>query len=384
MAMNQTTNIDRVSVMTAEQLRTYVKSKGWFEDGKIRNVATIWHRHEIEDAEVLLPVESVKDYKQRVRDALSAIALFEKVSVDTVVNEVKQLFSNVISVRVIHPDTADGTIPINDGVLLITKAKDLILSAAQSMNTKKKRFAGKLAADVKTYLDSLLLGQTEVGSYVVNVIAPTEKSNQNEEDAEAENPVDQNLPLSKAITLNLVTSLQALGKASAEYEVHGELKSFDVAMLSGASANMCDALLGLSGEKRNRKFEITVTTSAGPLFESETRTFSFDDPQVQALEKATKYYKEDYTLKDKLLIGSIQKLSRPQGEVAGTVTLHAQVEGVDRNVQIELTGDDYHLAVIAHDNSELVRVQGEVHIKSKKSYLVNPVGFGVIRQDDLI
>ena len=40
-------------------------------------VATIWHREDNEDAEVLLPTSYVKDYRQRMRDALRSIASFE-------------------------------------------------------------------------------------------------------------------------------------------------------------------------------------------------------------------------------------------------------------------------------------------------------------------
>jgi hypothetical protein len=382
MAMKQAT-IREVGV-TAEQLETYLKSTGWFEDGKIRNVASIWHRNEPEqeDAEILLPIGSVKDYSNRVQVALIAIATFENVTVDEILGNVKTLFSNFISVRVVHPDTADGTIPINDGVLLISKTKDLLLAAAHSLKSKKKSFSGKLAAEVRMYLDSLLLGQTEVGSYVVNVIAPEQNT---KEDADTENlEVVESTALSKAITQNLVSSLQALKDASSEFEVRGKLSAFEGAVRAGASANMCDALLGLSGERRARKFEVSVTTARGSLFASETSKFRFDEEDVQILEKARQYYKEDYTLKEKLLIGTIQKLSRPRGEKGGTVAMLAEVDGVQRNVQIELEGDDYHLAVIAHDDSEYVRIQGDVQIKSKKAYLVNPVGFGAIRQDDLI
>ncbi len=49
-----------------------------------------------------------------------------------------------------------------------------------------------------------------------------------------------------------------------------------------------------------------------------------------------------------------------------------------------MTSDDYHLAVIAHDNGEMVRVQGDVHIKSKNAELLNPKNFGVIKMEDLL
>ncbi len=378
--MNESDRRDRREPgVSTEQLQTYLQSKQWFEDGKIRSVATIWHRREEEhvEAEVILPFSYVKDYRQRLRDALFAIASFEGRGVLDVLNDIKRFFSNVITVRVIHDDTADGTIPINDGVLLIAKAKDLLLAAAQSMYSKRKHFIGPTPKEAKSYLDTLLLGQTEIGSYVVNVIAPIQDS------LVVDQATAANVPLAQAITLKLVTGLEALKKASVVYEELGDLKAFDVAILSGASANMCDALLGFSGEKHNRTFEITVAAAPGPLFEGEPKTFQFDAKHVELLEKATGYYKDDYVLHQRTLVGYIRKLSRPKHETSGTVTLQAQVGDVERSVQVELSGDDYHMAVLAHDNSELVKVDGDVHIKSKRSRLLNPANFGVIKMEDL-
>ncbi|QCX47893.1 hypothetical protein [Ralstonia pseudosolanacearum] len=360
-----------------DQLRAYLQHKQWFEDGKIRNVATIWHRQDNEDAEVVLPLSYVKDYWQRMRDALASVASFEERAVHEVLSEVKRLFANVITIRVVHDDTNDGTIPINDGVLLIAKARDLLSAAARSVYAKRKQFTRGAPKEAKEYLETLLLGQTEVGSYVVNVIAPVQTVAVGAE-------MVTTIPLAQAITSSLVTGLSALEKATAIYEEKGDLGAFDEAVLAGASSNMCDALLGFSGEKHNRTFEITVMAAPSPLFESKPAKFVFDGRHVEVLEKATGYYKDDYILRERRLTGYITKLSRPRDETSGTITIDSTVGYVERKVQVELTGDDYHQAVVAHDNSKMVRVDGDVHIKSKSAQLLNPKNFGVIEIEDLL
>lgn len=369
--------------VSVEQLQAYLQSKQWFEDGKIRSVATIWHRHQDEDAEVVLPFSYVKDFQQRIWDAIVAVAAFEKREVPDVIGDIKRLFSNVISVRVIHRDTEDGTIPINDGVLLISKAKDMLSAAAQAVYAKRRHFSGPTPKDARNFLDTLLLGQTEIGSYVVHIIVPNQPNLVIDQAVDDPTTVDA-VPLSQAITLNLVTGLDALETASTMYEEVQDLKAFDDAVLSGASANLCDALLGFSGEKHNRRFEITVAAVAGPMFESEPRKFEFDEKLVEVLEKVSGYYKDDYVLKDRILTGHITKLVRPKDETAGTITLDSVLGDVERKVRVTLTGDDYHLAVIAHDNGHMVRVLGDVHIKPKTAELLNPRNFGVIHMEDLI
>lgn len=362
--------------VSVEQVQAYLQSKEWFLDGKIRSVATIWHRHQDEVAEVVLPFSHVKDFRQRIRDALSAIASFENRTSRDVLSDVKRLFANVIAIRVIAEDTDGGTIPINDGVLLIAKAKDLLSAAARSLYAKRKQFTRGAPKEAREYLDTLLLGQTEVGSYVVNVIAPAQA-------APVHGELATDIPLAQAITASLVAGLGALEKASTTYEEHGDLRAFDEAVLAGASSNMCDALLGFSGERRNRAFEITVTAASSPLFETKPSRFVFGGKHVGALEKATNYYKGDYVLPQRRLFGHITKLSRPKDETSRTITIDALVGDVERKVQVELSGDEYHMAVIAHDESKMVRVDGDVHIKSKSAQLLNPSNFGVIEPDDL-
>lgn len=369
--------VKRSNEVSPEQLETYLRNAHWIQTGKLRSVATIWNRQDDPDAEVVLPLSrSVKDYVPRLRDALVAVASFEKRDVLDVISDIGRMFANVITVRVIHADTDDGTIPINDGVLLITKAKDLLSAAAQSLFAKRKYFTGKPTPDAKEYVDTLLLGQTEIGSYVVNVIAPAQEGPIAPGQAES-------VPLAKAVTLNLVTGLEALEKASERYQKTGSLREFETTIIQGASANMCDALLGFSGVKRNRAFEIKVSPSEGSMFNTEARTFNFDASQVEILEKASSFFKDDYVLIGRTLTGYVTKLSKPKEDEAGTITLDTQFDDLNRKVRIELGKDDYHTAVIAHDTRQYVQCSGDVHVKSKTASLLHPQGFRIIGIDDL-
>lgn len=376
--MTKVSHVDRREPgITVGQLHAYLRSKQWHEDGEIRSVATIWHRLDDQDSEILVPRMSARDYLPRIWQALLTLASYEKRIVSEVAKDVRRILSDVVSVRIIHDDTSDGTIPINDGVLLIAKAKELLSAAAQSVYAKRKQFTGALQREAKEYLDTLLLGQTEFGSYIVNVIAPTQPVDDvNAHTAEA-------VPLGQVVTLSLVSGLEALERACAIYEKGGDLKAFDAAVRSGASSNMCDALLGFSGEKHHREFEITVTGASVPMIESRPRKFTFDSHHVELLEKVSDYYKDDYVLRQRRVIGYITKLSRPKDETSGTIIIDSALGEIERKVRVVLAGDDYHMAILAHDKSKIVRVEGDVHVKSKSAQLLNPVNFGVIENEDL-
>jgi hypothetical protein len=372
------TNISRrLADVSVPQIESYLLSKNWRNDGQIRKVATVWHRQDSEEAEVVLPLsELIKDFQQRLQDALSAIAFYEQRAVVDVINDVVRFLANVITVRVIHRDTEGGTIPINDGVLLVAKAKELLYAAAMSMYVKKRQFLGAPPKDAKSYIDSLLLGQTEIGSYVVNVIAPIQPGGAMSGGAEEVPPVE-------AVTLNLTSGLAALSAASDLYGVEGDPTVFESAIRYGASANMCDALLGFSGAERKREFEVRISGAAGPMFEGETKVFTFDADHVEALALASDYYKDDYILHNREIIGFIKRLSRPQGEEEGTITVEASISDADRSVQIKLGASDYHKAILAHDAKAAVKCRGDIHIKSRRVRLLNLSNFDVVEVNEL-
>lgn len=306
----------------ATQLQTYLQTKNWLNDGVVRAVATVWHRDDSDDAEVVVPLSpEVRDYEEQLKAALVSLAAYEQRDVVDVVDDIVGADVNLVAVRVIGEDTSDGSIPIEDGVLLIRKAKELLYAAAMAVYSKRRQFSGSPPKDAKEYMESLLLGQTEVGSYVVKVIAPLDVST---------GPSDRagESSLTELVSHSLVVGLSALRDASSRYQVSNEIEVFERAVAMGASANMCDALLGFSGKDRGRQFEIKVSTPSGPLFVRDTATFSFNLQDLEALESASSYYKNDYVLLDREIIGSVKHLHRPQVDEVGTVTVQAAVGGL--------------------------------------------------------
>ena len=65
------------------QLRDYLQSHGWHEDGQFLDNATIWHKQVTEEGEfeILLPnTKNVRDYIPRIREAIETLAASENLS----------------------------------------------------------------------------------------------------------------------------------------------------------------------------------------------------------------------------------------------------------------------------------------------------------------
>jgi hypothetical protein len=329
---------------------------------------------------VLLPLLQLraKDFNSRLVDAVKSLADFEGRAVLDIVSDVAGYFSDRIRVRVFHFDVEGGTIPLDDGVLLNQRARDLIEAAALASFTKRRQFSGRKSEEAAEYLRSLRLGQTEIGSYVVNIIAPM--------------PAEQtpqlglpSVPMTHVVTATLSSGLRALDDAIGAIANGDSQAALDEAVNDGASANLCDALIGLSGAEQKRGFEVTITPATSGLAASQPVKFVFDRDKVERVAQAAVYYKrEDYTLYDRTITGSVEKLDRPLEDQTGTITIAATLNGQPKNVSVELGKDEYQQAVLAHGEKHLVQCHGDVRVSARAARLVNPRNFKVVKNGELL
>lgn len=370
---------NQIADVDPAQLATYLVGSGWVRSDSGGTLTSLWHRPEDDarSAEVLLPMsEGLKDYQDRLLDAVEAIAEFERRPSAQVIQASSHYSSDHYSVRVVHDDTAEGTIPLNDGVLLNLRARDLIAASAMTTRTKRRHFSGKRTPEAKEFLKTLRLGQTAIGSYVVTVIAPLAP-------VQTAQQVVPTTSLTRLVTTNLRDSLGALSAALQEYQAASDLRVFDRAIDVGVSANMCDALVGLSGEDMRRGFEITIETALLDSPGQEPMRFSFPPASVGHIARASNYYKDDYVLADQTVRGLVKKLIQIPGQDNGTIFVQASVAGHEKVVTIELAAAEYADAVLAHGAKEFVESRGDIHVKARTSTLLNPTRFRVLRSGDL-
>ncbi|MGU7772764.1 hypothetical protein ACV229_21640 [Burkholderia sp. MR1-5-21] len=380
--MDRNDFLKRLADITTDQLAAYLTLTGWRKDADLGDLATVWHRPEPDaiDAEVVLPTSAqrAKDFHNRLVDAVRVLADFARRTPVEIVSDVMGRFADRIRVRVFHFDVEGGTIPLNDGVLLNEHARDLMEAAACASMSKRRQFSGRRPEEATEYLKSLRLGQTEVGSYIVNIIAPVPQQQTTQLGLPS-------IPLTSLVTATLSSGLRALDNAIETVASGGSPVVLDEAINNGASANLCDALVGLSGTDRKRGFEVMISPAGGSDAPSLPVTFVFDRDKVERVAEAAAYYKrEDYTLYDRTITGSVEKLDRPLADESGTITIVAMIEGLHRKVSVELGKDDYQEAITAHGAKHLVQCHGDVRVTNHSTRMINPRNFTVIRNGELL
>ncbi|MBR8223700.1 hypothetical protein [Burkholderia ambifaria] len=366
--------IQHLQDVTWKQVQDYLVATGWTNSGPYGKFALIWHRADRDDAQVLLPTsEEAVDFWDRMADAVESLARVEQRSITEVIEALSGHFGDTIRIRVIHDDVEVGTIPAIDGVALNEQALALLTAASMSYLTKR-HYHQRPTALTNAFLETLRLGQTERGSYVVNLFAALPPS------PIGQPPLD-GVPMTNNVITNLTSGLKALTRAigvkGKQKDVH---KALDEAVSEGASANMCDALVGLSGSQRTRDFEVLITASRPGGYVPPPVTFKFSKEKVERLAKASEYYRRDYTAKSKVVQGYIKRLDRPHGEEHGSIWVAAQVDGVEKLVEIDLGPVDYKNAIAAHLADEEVQCSGDVLIKARSAVLLTPTRFKVLHE----
>jgi hypothetical protein len=364
--------------LTPDKISRYLTHKNWFIDGKIGDVATIWHHNKNFYFELILPDNTnILDFNDRINDLLLNLAKIEKRKVELIIDDINNYFTDQYSVRVIHSDVDDGTIPLDDGVLLIEKTKDLITSAALATLNKKKVFSGNRPQEANEYLNKIRLGQTEIGSFIIKIISPIEISSVEQKD---ENLVS----FTRSVTTTLSKSLKAICEAIEKYNSDGELLIFSHAVNLGVSANLCEALIGLSGSNKTRDFEINISLSHGEIDTQQIKVnHRFNSKHVEVLKIAAEYYKDNFIIRDYKVSGIVKKLSRDLTDDTGLITVETKVHEKSKSVSIELLEDDYLEAIHAHENKHIIECIGDLHVSPRSAKLLAYKNFITIKNGEL-
>jgi len=358
----------------------YLLSTGWIECGSISNKAKVWNRPEQKhfDLEILQPIdEDLKDYSQRLYEAIRSLSEYENRSSLKVISDLKNFDSDIIKIRVISPDVDGGAIPINDGVILFEKAKELLVSSTLSTFKKKRFFSGSWPAVVKDFINTLRFGQTERGSYIVSIIAPI--SHFSEKDFP-----EADCSITRSISNNLARSLGATMIALENYEKSNDLISFEGAVSNGVSANLCDAIIGMSGSEKSRDIEISIDLAISEKDSQEIpRKHRFNSSHIPILGTASDYYKGNFVIKNYEARGLVVRMDHEPAEDFGVIRVTSTVNGTDKNISIQLSLDEYWEAVNAHKPRLTVVCQGDLHVTPRSAFLVDTRNFRVINDIDM-
>ena len=371
---------DREALMAVSPsaLSAYARAAGWVKADTYGDHSDVYDGEGL--PEIILPrTKNLGDYGRVVARLIEIFASVAELSGLELYRDLVTADRDAFRVRA-NADSEDGTVAINDGADLVNGARDALLAAACSLQAPRPLYRAGSNREASEFLKKVRLGQTEKGSFVVTlltpVIPPIVQGGLLEEIAEEP-------PLERQITQRLAQALASTQQAM-EMTNSGDSDAFAKAVSSGASANLCEALVQMI--EPFPAVDVSVTWARTRPMTTARRRVRFAKDDVPILREAARSFRNREPQTDARLFGSVRMLRRDDSETDGTVTLHAFVDGKTQSVTAILNQSDYHRAIYAHREKDPVIVEGDLERFGQRWRLSNPriveVITGVDAEDD--
>ena len=354
----------------------YVRSLNWVKQRPYRDVSDVYVGQGL--PEIIVPrTQRIDDYAFVVG---RLVQLFSKVAgtdPKIIYNELVNADRDVIRVRVAAAD--EGSLPVEQGVVLVSGARDMLLAAACSLDDRRPVYRVGSNQNAMDYIRRVRLGHTEQGSFAVTLLPPVvppevEPPGEWEDDGRI-----QDEPLERRMTDHFSNTLSAT-RSAAEQTAAGSADAFARALDSGTSANFCDAMVSLIGPFPELEVNVSWALTRPAAIRKNAFTFYQDDAPI--LRAASDSFRTRGPKHDVLLFGKVGQLTRDEGDEDGRIRLRASVDGRTQSVNAVLSRRDYEMAIVAHHGGVVLGLEGDLERVGQRWHLLNPRVVDIIPVDD--
>jgi hypothetical protein len=266
-------------------------------------------------------------------------------------------------------------LPLKLGVAAIEALPRLLQAAACAELTPRARYASRLPDEVRAYMDTLRLKQTEAGSFVLRIASPLGAPGER-----------GGAPFGRRVTAQLARSVEAAAAAAAQATREARLDALEDVVPRGVSANLLDALTAF-GEASETSFAIELDWASALAAPELPRRVEFERAWVPAMQRAAASFRAQPAGPRPIkLVGVVHRLAglrSTEGDNPrlGKIGLWTNVDGKPRQVEVELTGHDYNIAVKAHAEEVPVLLRGSLDQQGKRWVLLAAHGVELWRDD---
>lgn len=375
------------------QVRLYALGAGWKLAEGVKRGAVVLNHPTDGLSQIRLPSgPDDPDYAHRMRDAVLKLAGSQNRDPAELLYDLTLPPADVLHLRLRSHDAANGTLPLALGVKLSYSGQQLLTAAACSAHQPRAYYPNPTFGPVTDFLGRCRLGQSRNGTgYAATVIAPVvpvfKPSLVDGYDDptwtadELESLAVANAPFERKVTLTLMRALRALRTSLDGGQPTGTQENVE----RGVSANLCEALAGVSVEDQRAFLDIGIGWSRSlPSVPARLASaVTFAQPEITVLAATSRELKR-LASRHTVITGRVVELHTKSpvssGELTGTVTVRTELDGQSKAVEFTLKGSEYRAACDAHRDQLSVSVSGLLtgDAGSRTLKLTLPRGFQVI------
>ena len=364
--------------ISPRSLRYYLEAQGWQRTQEYGEHGHVYGRADT-DAELLVPRSSgLADYERRINELVHFLGELEERTPWAVLRDLSLAETDLIRVQL--PDVHTGpSIPIADAALLLTEAQNLLRAAACSVTKPQRAFRTGRHKEASDYLQTVRMGQTERGSFIINLLSPVPTSL-----VKAAQPglfpAEPTPPFERQAVRKLDSGLRAVRDAVRQADYGHGISAFEDRVHDGVSANLCSAAANLV--ERGRGLVVSISWSLSrPESGGRTET-RFDASDAPVLDEASRLLKSRQERVDEHIEGYVSRLARDASATEGAVTIKTPIDGQLTSVKIVFDHEDYGLVSRAHAERQTVSLEGDLRREGSRWRLHNPRDLVLLPDDD--
>ncbi|WP_405429999.1 hypothetical protein [Micromonospora sp. NBC_00617] len=305
------------------------------------------------------------DFRNLLTDAVATVGDISGLDYERMLTRLDVGIGDLVRFRKEMP-TPHGTIPWSSGQSLIASSTRLLEAAAKAQREKTQYFGNKHWTSATAYMNSVRMGQTEIGSYVVTALTPVGDIA----------GVDVPLPgfgealTGREVTRTLVSSLEATREATDQFNRTSSSAAFDEAVQYGVSYELTQALARLvansDGAEVGVEWRDWREDAPGPTY------VQFEPSDVIALESASTRFARTEPSVGVTALGTVTLLDRPRPGTAGVIRLNVIEGSQAKKLRVRLPEELYDQAIQAFREGLAMRLSGRQEKEGRLYWLYDP------------
>jgi hypothetical protein len=238
----------------------------------------------------------------------------------------------------------------------------------------RKYFGNRFGQFANRYLDTVLMGQTAPGSYIVTAFTPAQgvvMTSAARQEA-ALFTVDTDVAAARSIGVSVMTAVGATKEAVEHYRSRGSLAGFEELVSDGVSYEMTTALSDLVAESDGADIKVEWDPVLSPPLKAPPTLVEFRPSDVEVLAKASTQLATNAEPPVRVTVmGRVHLLTQREAGGPGVVGVENLSSGRPKKLRVHLTDVDYHTVIIAHDRNDAVVVSGQMEREGNIHWLYN-------------
>jgi hypothetical protein len=380
-----TDDLPSINELDPRSISQVLQSLGWTSESSAPSLPyQRWTNRAFSDEQLLVPTDPSKsDYNDLLARVYRTLAgehgrAFE----ETVRLTTLQVRAYLDATRWSKDTPLDsGMIAWDVGEEIFSVARASLAAAAKATRESRRYFGNSSSYIAKRFLAEALMGQTEVGSFIVTAYTPSNqlffysKSSEESADSKLVNPESRSGAEIIDKLDQIVTAVR--GKLD-EYKRTSNADAFDEIVPDGFSYEMANAL-SLLARGGDGGIKITRARTSGISGEKE---IAFDAVESQVLEKVATRFAATREPEVVNLVGEVTLLDYVSTIGDRTIRLHVSNHPGLRTVRVRLSPEQYDDAIEAHKAEKRLQVTGTVEREGRYNWVYNPTAVVMVDAAD--